>query len=240
MSPRGAPPGGGRSPGLAEEPSDRALMAAHVAGDPDAFGTLVRRHTGRLWAVALRTLRDPDEAADALQDALVSAFRGAAAYRGDSEVTTWLHRVVVNACLDRIRRAKARPSVPLPEHDLAQRGDAHDSLVTRLDVRSALTRLPEAQRLAIVLVDLHGLSVAEAAQVLEVAPGTVKSRCARGRATLAVLLRPDGEDGRNPDPPPHVPSAHVAPPHVPGQPQPAQPEHRSAVPAATTPTEEQA
>ena len=209
---------------------DRALMAAHVAGDPDAFGELVRRHTGRLWAVAIRTLRDPDEAADALQDALVSAFRGAAGYRGDSEVTTWLHRVVVNACLDRLRRAKARPSVPLPEYDLAQRGDAHDTLVTRLDVTAALARLPEAQRLAIVLVDLHGLTVAEAAQVLDVAAGTVKSRCARGRAALAQLLRPDGDAPGNPDPPPRVP-----PPHVP-----APTPDRSAVPTAATPTEEQA
>src|SRR5690348_8867691 len=82
---------------------DKALLAAHVAGDPDAFGELIRRHRDRLWAVALRTLGDREEAADALQDAMISALRGSDKFRGDSAVTTWLHRIVVNACLDRIR-----------------------------------------------------------------------------------------------------------------------------------------
>lgn len=173
---------------------DRALMAAHVAGDPDAFGELVRRHSGRLWAVALRTLGNPDDAADALQDALVSAFRAASTYRGDAAVTTWLHRVVVNACLDRVRRAKARPTVPLPETDVASTVDDHAATEARLDVAALLARLPEHQRVALVLVDLQDMPVAEAALVLDVAEGTVKSRCARGRATLAALVREQRED----------------------------------------------
>src|SRR5208283_2074057 len=78
-------------------PSDQELLRRHVAGDSDAFGELFRRHRDRLWAVALRTVCDPDEAADALQDAMVSAFRRAADFRGESAVTTWLHRIVVNA-----------------------------------------------------------------------------------------------------------------------------------------------
>ena len=188
-------PAGGRQRAPLADLSDRELMAAHVAGDPDAFGELVSRHTSRLWAVAVRTLRDPEEAADALQDAMVSAFRGAGSYRGEAAVTTWLHRVVVNACLDRMRRAKARPSVPLPERDIAQPGDAHSVTVTLLDLSRALQQLPAAQRLAIVLVDLQELSVAEAAAVLDVAEGTVKSRCARGRAALAVLMRASQADG---------------------------------------------
>lgn len=176
--------------------TDRELMAAHVDGDPDAFAELVRRHQGRLWAVAVRTVRDREEAADALQDALVSAYRNAASYRGDAAVTTWLHRVVVNACLDRLRRAKARPASALSEHsDLPQRGDDHARTETRLDVGAALARLPEHQRAAIVLVDLHDLPLAEAAKVLGVAEGTVKSRCSRGRAALALLLRPVGGEG---------------------------------------------
>src|SRR3954463_15087046 len=91
--------------------SDQDLLALHAAGDPDAFGELVRRHRDRLWAVALRTLGDREEAADAVQEALVSAFRaaGRGAFRGDAAVTTWLHRIVVNACLDRVRRRAARP-----------------------------------------------------------------------------------------------------------------------------------
>ena len=91
-------------------PSDDDLLRMHVEGDPDAFGALFRRHRDQLWAVAIRTLGDPEEAADALQDAMVSAFRRAATFRGDSAVMTWLHRIVVNACLDRMRRRAARPA----------------------------------------------------------------------------------------------------------------------------------
>ena len=103
---------GGLPPGPPEDTDarDRELLAAHVAGDRDAFGTLVLHHRDRLWAVALRTLGDREEAADALQDALLSAYRAAGTYRGDAKVTTWLHRVVVNACLDRVRRRQARPT----------------------------------------------------------------------------------------------------------------------------------
>ena len=90
------------------ETSDQDLLARHVAGDPDAFGELVRRHRDRLWAVALRTLGDREEAADAVQDALVSAYRAAHTFRGQSAVTTWLHRITVNACLDRARKAASR------------------------------------------------------------------------------------------------------------------------------------
>lgn len=92
--------------------SDQDLLASHVAGDPDAFGELVRRHRDRLWAVALRTLGDREEAADAVQDALVSAFRAAHTFRGQSAVTTWLHRITVNACLDRARKAASRKASP--------------------------------------------------------------------------------------------------------------------------------
>ena len=169
------------------ERDDCELMRQHVEGDPDAFGELFRRHRDRMWAVALRTTRNPELAADCVQDAFISAFRRAGSYRGDAAVTTWLHRIVVNACLDRLRRDK--PTSPLPEHDLADKHDAHGSVDTRLDVREALDRLPEGQRMALVLVDMHGLSVLEAAAVLEVAEGTVKSRCSRGREAMAAMLR---------------------------------------------------
>ncbi|GAB95424.1 RNA polymerase sigma-70 factor (ECF subfamily) [Kineosphaera limosa] len=171
--------------------SDAELLSAHCAGDPDAFGELFRRHRDRMWAVALRTTGDREMAADAVQDAFISAFRRADSFRGQSAVTTWLHRIVVNACLDRLRRR--RPTTELPaDHTavLADRHDRHSSVETALDVQAALATLPEGQRLALTLVDMHGLSVAETAQILGVAEGTVKSRCARGRSALAPLLRP--------------------------------------------------
>jgi RNA polymerase sigma-70 factor, ECF subfamily len=192
-----AGPGARRKVALADL-SDRDLMAAHCAGDAEAFGELFRRHRDRMWAVALRTSGDRELAADAVQDAFIAAFRRADSYRGDAAVTTWLHRIVVNACLDRLRRVK--PTVELPEHDLADAHDEHHRVDVRLDVRQALAQLPEGQRLALVLVDMQGLSVAEAAQVLEVAEGTIKSRCARGRAAMATLLGLDRPSGRPPSP----------------------------------------
>jgi RNA polymerase sigma-70 factor (ECF subfamily) len=188
-----------------DDAADRALLAAHVAGDSDAFGALVARHRDRLWGVALRTLGDREEAADALQDALLSAYRAAGSYRGEARVTTWLHRVVVNACLDRARRRQARPAVPMPEHDAGaepvERHDAIGARETALEIEAALAELPVEQRAAIVLVDLHGFSVDDAAAVLDVPVGTVKSRCSRGRARLALALG----HLRNPPPAPAVP-----------------------------------
>jgi RNA polymerase sigma-70 factor (ECF subfamily) len=204
---------------------DRALLRAHLAGDPDAFGTLFARHRDRLWAVALRTTGDPEEAADALQEALIAAFRRADSYRGDAAVTTWLHRIVVNACLDRLRRRKVRRADPLPDGlDQRRTGSAGpgpslapgaevgpaaavvDPAEVALDgerraaVLAALETLPLDQRAALVLVDMEGYSVQETAAILDCAPGTVKSRCSRGRARLLPLLvehRPsgDGTDG---------------------------------------------
>jgi RNA polymerase sigma-70 factor (ECF subfamily) len=173
-----------------DDTADRALLAAHVAGDREAFGLLVARHQSRLWAVALRTLGDREEAADALQDALVHAYRAAGSYRGEARVTTWLHRVVVNACLDRVRRRTVRATVALSEHrgEVPDPRDALGDRETALELEAALAALPVEQRTAILLVDVQGLSVAEAAAVLGVATGTVKSRCSRGRARLAVSL----------------------------------------------------
>ena len=184
---------------------DRSLLAAHVAGDADAFTTLVRRHQDRLWAVALRTLGDREDAADALQDALLSAYRSAGSYRGDAKVTTWMHRVVVNACLDRIRRNKVRPTVPMPEDGGPV--DPHDRLgdrETAMEIEAALATLPDEQRAALVLVDVQGLPVEDAASILGVPSGTVKSRCARGRARLALQL---GHLRNRPVPPPVPPSS---------------------------------
>ncbi|HEV2375366.1 MAG TPA: RNA polymerase sigma factor SigM [Streptosporangiaceae bacterium] len=178
-----------------EEPADAELLQRHVSGDTNAFGALFTRHRERLWAVAVRTLGDPDEAADALQDAMVSAFRQAAGFRGDAAVTTWLHRIVVNACLDRLRRRASRPtSAGLDEQAMdalaAHRPGADEAATAEvsLEVQAALRALPPDQRAALVLVDMLGYGVADAAAVLGISVGTVKSRCARGRARLLPQL----------------------------------------------------
>jgi RNA polymerase sigma-70 factor, ECF subfamily len=184
---------------------DRALLARHVGGDREAFAELVRRHQDRLWRIALRTLGTPDDAADAVQDALLSAYRGAAGFRGDAAVTTWLHRIVVNACLDQARRRQARPTTPLDDATAADRPapDLLGSRETASEVLAALRRLPIEQAAAIVLVDVEGYPVADVAGMLDVPAGTVKSRCARGRARLAEMLLHLDPAGRNPetDPP---------------------------------------
>jgi RNA polymerase sigma-70 factor (ECF subfamily) len=189
-------------------PSDPELLRAHLDGDPQAFAEIVRRHRDRLWAVALRTIGDREEAADAVQDALLNAHRNAARFRGDSAVTTWLHRIVVNACLDRMRRRQAHPTVPLPDGSRSDDRPAGPEPVapmedhdTALVVRQALAALPVEQRAAIVLVDVQGYPVAEAAEILGVAEGTIKSRCARGRSRMALALghlRNGGDDGHSP------------------------------------------
>lgn len=210
--------------GAASGRSDQELLALHVAGDPDAFGELVRRHRDRLWAVALRTLGDREEAADAVQDALVSAYRAAHTFRGESAVTTWLHRITVNACLDRARKAASRRTSPLDDTDRLERLlEPHESAEAPAErqelhrqLLAALSTLPAEQRAALVLVDMQGYPVAEAARILDVPTGTVKSRCARGRAKLLPMvthLRTNAGDnttaerGRNRTPGTAVPPA---------------------------------
>ena len=178
-----------------DERSDNELLSDHVAGDPHAFEVLVSRHANRLWAIALRTMRNPEEAADALQDAYISAFRRADTFRGDAAVTTWLHRIVINACLDRIRRNKVRRAEPLPEDPdrsvelgIITDSDQLEVKERRADVVKALAQINADQRAALVLVDMEGYSVEEAAAILGCATGTIKSRCSRGRAKLVPLL----------------------------------------------------
>src|SRR5271170_1518034 len=148
-------------PGADGPPSDIELLRRHVAGDSEAFGELFRRHRDRLWAVALRTVGDPEEAGDALQDAMISASRRAGDSRGDPAVTTWLHRIVVNACLDRLRRRAVRPVTSAGDEQALEALVAHDpdparATDTRLDIDAALRLLPPPQRAALVVADLRG------------------------------------------------------------------------------------
>jgi RNA polymerase sigma-70 factor (ECF subfamily) len=215
--------------------TDAELLAAHVAGDPDAFARLFARHRNRLWAVAMRTMGNPHDAADGLQDGLVAAYRRADSFRGEAAVTTWLHRVVVNACLDRIRAAKVRRTEALPEDldDHRDRGSARTASGDRDDpeqaaiaderrraLLAALATLPGEQRAALVLVDMEGYSVAEVATMMDCAEGTVKSRCARGRERLASLLR-----DRLADPPAARDRPHTEPTGKPTRPIAVPPDH---------------
>jgi RNA polymerase sigma-70 factor (ECF subfamily) len=191
-----------------QELPDKELLSRHAQGDDQAFGELVRRHRERMWAVAIRVLGDPEEASDALQDAFLSAFRGAHRFRGEAQVSTWLHRIVINACHDRMRRKMVRPAVPTDDitldvlsNERAKGGtsDPTHRSDSAMDVHAALERLPAEQRLALVLVDMLGYRVEEAAGILEVASGTVKSRCARGRARLLPYLAHLRNPGRPED-----------------------------------------
>jgi RNA polymerase sigma-70 factor (ECF subfamily) len=163
------------------------LLAAHVAGDRYAFEELFYRHHRQLYRLARVTSRNPEDAADALQDAMLSAHRSAGSFRHDAAVSSWLYRIVVNACLDRLRRNKTHPTTSLDE-DIGYVRDPTPRIDTAILVHRALMRLPVEQRAAVVAVDMQGYSVAETARLLGVAEGTVKSRCSRARARLAAEL----------------------------------------------------
>lgn len=171
-----------------DDRTDAALLAAHVAGDRSAFGELFRRHQDRLLRTARRRGVSAEDADDTLQDAMLSAYRAAGSFRGESAVSSWLHRITVNACTDVLRRNGPR-TVPLSADHCPAMADRSGHTTTAVVVRQALMRLPAEQRAAVLAVDMHGYSVADAAALLDVAEGTVKSRCSRGRARLAVLLR---------------------------------------------------
>ena len=169
-----------------------------------AFNLLVEQHQRLAYNVAFRTLGQPEEAADATQEAFLSAFRGIRGFRGDS-FKHWLLRIVVNACHDQLRRKQRRPATSLEaigqdeETEVAPPDPAPgpESLAlgreTAETIQRALATLAADHRLVVVLCDVQGLSYEEAAEVLEVAVGTVKSRLSRARAQLRDELTARGE-----------------------------------------------
>jgi RNA polymerase sigma-70 factor, ECF subfamily len=173
--------------------TDEELLAAHVAGDRYAFEALFYRHHRQLYRLAHITSRNRDDAADALQDAMLSAHRNAPLFRRDASVSSWLYRIVVNACLDRLRRNKSHPTSAL-ECAAGSGSDPTPHIDTALVVERALMQLPVEQRAAVVAVDMQGYSVAETARLLGIPEGTVKSRCSRARTKLAKALEYLGHD----------------------------------------------
>jgi RNA polymerase sigma-70 factor (ECF subfamily) len=158
--------------------------------------------------VCRRVLGDPDDALDATQEAMIAVARGIGRFDGRSAFTTWLYRVATNAALDEGRRKARRPRPVDVVHDsptgVPATASPEDVVGARVDVDAALRELPEEFRVAVVLRDLCDLDYAEIAEVLDVPPGTVRSRIARGRAALAGILgnrppateRPSAETSR--------------------------------------------
>jgi RNA polymerase sigma-70 factor (ECF subfamily) len=168
---------------------DRELAAAAARGDTRALDDLLRRHADRIYAICRRVLIDPDDARDATQEAMIAVARGIARFDGRSQLTTWLYRVATNAALDEARRRarRPRPVEALPE----ARGDAPSlasSVSDRVAIDAAMATLAPEFRAAVALRDLVGCDYAEIAAVLDIPPGTVRSRIARGRAALAAQL----------------------------------------------------
>ncbi len=177
--------------------SDAALVEQARTGDREALEVLLRRHYDRIHAVCRRITGHPADAADAAQNTLIAVTRGLARFDSRSRFSSWAYRIAVNCSFDELRRRSRLPALSLDDPDgtagLAVTSDeGPESAVTRVDIEWALRQLQEQFRAPVVLRDMCGLDYAEIAEVLQLAPGTVRSRIARGRAALARLLEPSG------------------------------------------------
>ncbi len=180
---------------------EQRLIAAAQRGDVESFNALVRLYEGRVYNLGYRMLGDADSAADASQEAFLSAFRNIRSFRGGS-FRSWLLRIATNACYDVLRAKKRRPSVSLDASDpdaddsplqIADDHESPDDLALRRElavaIQEGLAHLPEDQRLVVVLSDVQGLAYEEIAQITNANLGTVKSRLSRGRARMREVLR---------------------------------------------------
>jgi RNA polymerase sigma-70 factor (ECF subfamily) len=190
---------------------ESGLLARLRNGNEDACEFLVRTQTGRLLAVARRYLRQEEDARDAVQEAFVAAFRSIARFQGGSSVSTWLHRIVINACLMRLRSARRHPETPIEEllpvfdetgHRIAEPEEWRESAETAVSrsqtqrrVREAIDRLPEPYRAVLLLRDIEELDTAEVAKMLGISANAVKIRLHRARQALRTLLASAVRDG---------------------------------------------
>ncbi|HTQ40294.1 MAG TPA: sigma-70 family RNA polymerase sigma factor [Pirellulales bacterium] len=183
-----------------------ALLRRLQANDSAAFEELVRGNGGRMLATARRFFQDEQDAADAVQDAFISAFKAMKTFKGDSLLATWLHRILINACLMRRRTMQRQPTVAieclLPQFD--EMGHYRDSIHTfrkspldalaaeelRLHVRTCIDRLPEAYREVLVLRDIEQFDTETTAKMLDASASLVKVRLHRARQALRTLLAP--------------------------------------------------
>ena len=211
-----APSAIGSATGAVELLPDERELAALQSGDDRAFERLVRAHVGRLHAVALRLLQNPADADEVVQEAFLSAYRNLAGFRGEARLETWLHRIVVNAALQRLRRRKRQVEsgaeteiedvdslLPrfqengYPEHFHRPWVQTSEELATRAEtreqVRRMIDKLPDNYRTVLILRDIEELDTSAVADLLELAPGTVKVRLHRARQALRNLLEHEFE-----------------------------------------------
>jgi RNA polymerase sigma-70 factor (ECF subfamily) len=186
--------------------ADAVLLTALRAGSPGAYEQLVRTHGGRLLAVARRLLSSEEDARDAVQEAFLNAFRNIDRFEGAALLSTWLHRIVVNVSLMKLRRRKRKPEESLDHLLPAFRDDGHfaerfesgsepaDERLAREEeqaaVRAAIDELPEHYRTILLLRDIEGMSTQDVAEQLGITPNAVKLRLHRARQALRTLLAP--------------------------------------------------
>jgi len=205
---------GAESPDVPREPAsalppdgDGALVARLRAGDPQAFETLVREHGGRMLAAARRVVGVEDDARDVVQEALLSAFRSIGSFEGTARLSTWLHRIVVNAGLMKLRSRRRRREDSIDDllprfaedghfaEPVAQWEGEAETLLERQEartiVRRAIDRLPENYRTVLILRDIEELDTDETSEALGIMPNAVKTRLYRARQALRTLLARD-------------------------------------------------
>jgi RNA polymerase sigma-70 factor (ECF subfamily) len=190
---------------------EAALLARLQAGDGGAFEACVRTYCGRMLLVARRILRNEEDANDAVQDAFLSAFKGISQFKGQARLGTWLHRIVINAALGRLRNLQRHPERSI-EDLLPHFGDGEHQIdppvpwqaapdtnmqdqETRALVHHSINQLPETYRIVLLLRDIEGLATEEAARLLGTSTGVVKTRLHRARQGLRTLLDPHFREG---------------------------------------------
>jgi RNA polymerase sigma-70 factor (ECF subfamily) len=169
--------------------SDEELMHAYLAGEKNAIAILLERRRDWMWSVARKTVRDVAVAEDAVQEAMTAVFRKAHTFRSESKVTTWMYMIVQNACIDLLRKESVRPQLSeSDESTIVESATFADQSDTKIVMAQALATLPDDQRIALTMTIMEGYSIDEVAQIAGVAPGTIKSRCSRGKEALATYL----------------------------------------------------
>jgi len=202
-----------------EQEAEVQFLAKVRAGDEEASAALVRKYGGRMLAVARRFLQCEEDSVDAVQDAFLAAFRSLEGFEGNSALGTWLHRIVVNVCLMRLRARSRSREVRIDDllptfddsghHSHPVRAWGNEALArltqaeTRAQVRGCIDRLPDAYRQVLILRDIEELDTEQTAQHLGIKPGAVKTRLHRARQALRTLLEPvvlgEGREYQAPD-----------------------------------------